>query len=197
MFAQAQKSIAYHQFCRFLIINYFYFVFENFQFEKHLIFVQRRVRESKKKKLILFVLFCMHSEIEIKQDLMNYVLLFNNINFNQKFILFRVFVDCDIFNNAFIDQFFAQKQDFELLSLKHSIELSVFDESNAKSELITHYCYFFLSIDRRHRVIKFYIIFLFQWKIILELFWLKVNRVIFDFNKLQMIYFVNKFNVII
>ena len=104
----------------------------------------------------------MHFEIEIKQDLMNHVLLLNNINFDQKFILFRVFVDCDAFDNAFIDQFFAQKQDFELLFLKHSIELFVFDESDAKSEFIIHYCYFFLSMNRRHRVIKFYVIFLFQ-----------------------------------
>ena len=93
---------------------------------------------------------------------MNHVLLFNNINFDQKFILFRAFVNCDTFNNAFINQFFAQKQDFELLFLKHSIEFFVFDESNAKSELIIHYCYFFLSMNRRHRVIKFYVIFLFQ-----------------------------------
>ena len=104
----------------------------------------------------------MHSEIEIKQDLMNHVLLFNSINFDQKFILFRVFVDCDAFNNVFIDQFFAQEQDFELLFLKHSIELSVFDESNAKSEFIIHYYYLSLSMSRRHRVIKFYVIFLFQ-----------------------------------
>ena len=104
----------------------------------------------------------MHFEVEIKQNLMNHVLLFNNINFDQKFILFRVFIDCDVFDNVFIDQFFAQKQDFELLFLKHSIEFSVFDELNAKSELIIYYCYFLLSMSRRHRVIKFYVIFLFQ-----------------------------------
>ena len=59
---------------------------------------------------------------------MNHVLLFNNINFDQKFILFRVFINCDVFDNAFIDQFFAQEQDFKLLLLKHSIELFVFDD---------------------------------------------------------------------
>ena len=112
----------------------------------------------------------MHSEVEIKQDLVNHVLLFNNINFDQKFILFRAFVDCDAFDNAFINQFFAQKQDFELLFLKYSIELFVFDESDAKFELITHYYYLFLSMNRRHHVIKFYVIFLPQWKIVLELF---------------------------
>ena len=90
------------------------------------------------------------------------MLLFNSINFNQKFILFRVFVDYDVFDNIFIDQFFAQKQDFELLSLKHSIELFVFDESDAKSELIIDYYYLFFSMNRRHRVIKIFIIFLFQ-----------------------------------
>ena len=88
----------------------------------------------------------MYFKVEIKQDLMNHVLLFNNINFNQKFILFRIFVDCDVFDNVFIDQSFAQKQNFELLFSKHSIELFVFDESNAKSEFIIHYCYFFLSM---------------------------------------------------
>ena len=103
----------------------------------------------------------MHFKIEIKQNLMNHVLLLNSINFDQKFILFRAFVDYDVFNNAFINQSFAQKQDFELLFLKHSIELSVFDKSNAKSELIIYYCYFFLSMSRRHRVIKFYVTFLF------------------------------------
>ena len=102
----------------------------------------------------------MHFKVEIKQDLMNHVLLPNNINFDQKFILFCVFVDCDAFDNVFIDQFFAQKQDFELLFLKYSIEFFVFDESNAKSEPITHYCYLFLSMSRRHRVIKFYVTFL-------------------------------------
>ena len=45
----------------------------------------------------------MHSEIEIKQNLMNHVLLFNNIDFDQKFILFCVFVDCDVFSNVFIN----------------------------------------------------------------------------------------------
>ena len=93
---------------------------------------------------------------------MNHVLLFNNINFNQKFILFRALINCDVFDNAFINQFFAQEQDFKLLFLKHSIELFIFDESNAKFELIIHYCYFFLLMSRRYRVIKFYIIFLFQ-----------------------------------
>ena len=111
----------------------------------------------------------MHSETEIKQDLMNHVLLSSNIDFDQKFILFCVLVDCNVFDNAFIDQFFAQEQDFELLFLEHSIELSVFDESDAKSELIIHYYYFSLSMSRRHRVIKFYVTFLFQWKIVLEL----------------------------
>ena len=114
---------------------------------------------------------------------MNYVLLLNNINFDQKFILFCVFVDCDAFDNAFIDQSFAQEQNFELLSLKHLIELFVFDESDAKSELIIHYCYFFFLMNRRHRVIKFYIIFLSQWKIVLELSWLRINRAILDFDK--------------
>ena len=104
----------------------------------------------------------MHSEIEIKQNLMNHVLLFNNINFDQKFILFHVFIDCDVFNNAFINQFFAQKQNFELLFLKYSIKFFVFNESNAKFELIIHYCYFFLLMSCRYRVIKFYVIFLFQ-----------------------------------
>ena len=93
---------------------------------------------------------------------MNHVLLFNNINFNQKFILFCVFVDYDVFNNAFINQFFAQKQDFKLLLLKYSIEFFIFDESNAKFEFIIHYYYFFLSMNRRYRVIKFYVIFLLQ-----------------------------------
>ena len=139
----------------------------------------------------------MHFEAEIKQNLMNHVLLPNNINFDQKFILFRAFVDCDAFDNAFIDQFFAQEQDFKLLPLKHSIKFFVFDESDAKSEPITHYCYFFLLMSRRHRVIKFYVISLFQWKIVFELSWLKVNRVILDFNKLQMIYFVDKLDVIV
>ena len=104
----------------------------------------------------------MHFEVEIKQDLMNYVLLFNNINFDQKFILFYVFVDCDAFNNAFINQSFAQKQNFKLLFLKHLIEFSVFDESDAKSEFIIYYCYFFFSMSRRYHVIKFYVIFLLQ-----------------------------------
>ena len=102
----------------------------------------------------------MHFEVEIKQNLMNHVLLFNNIDFDQKFILFRVFIDCDVFDNVFIDQFFAQEQNFKLLFLKHSIKFFVFDESNAKFEFITHYCYFFFSMSRRHRVIKFYVIFL-------------------------------------
>ena len=139
----------------------------------------------------------MHFEVEIKQDLMNHVLLLNNINFDQKFILFRVFINCDVFDNAFINQSFAQEQNFELLFLKHLIELSVFDESDAKFELITHYYYFFLSMSRRHRVIKFYVTFLLQWKIVLKLSWLKINRVIFDFDKFQIIYFVDKFNVIV
>ena len=52
-------------------------------------------------------------------------------------------------------------------------------------------------MSRRHRVIKFYVIFLFQWKIVLKLSWLRVNRVIFDFDKLQMIYFVDKLDVIV
>ena len=112
----------------------------------------------------------MHFEAEIKQDLMNYVLLFNNIDFGQKFILFRALVNCDAFNNVFIDQFFAQEQGFKLLFLKHSIEFSVFDGSDAKSGFIIHYCYLFLLMGRRHRVIKFYIIFLLQWKVVLELF---------------------------
>ena len=93
---------------------------------------------------------------------MNHVLLFNSIDFDQKFILFRIFVDCDVFDNVFINQFFAQEQDFELLFLKHLIKFFVFDESNAKSEFIIHYCYFFLLMSCRHRVIKFYVIFLFQ-----------------------------------
>ena len=104
----------------------------------------------------------MHFEVEIKQDLMNHVLLFNNINFDQKFILFRVFIDCDAFDNVFINQFFAQKQDFELLFLKHLIEFFIFDESDAKFKFIIHYCYLFLLMNHCHCVIKFYIIFLFQ-----------------------------------
>ena len=139
----------------------------------------------------------MHSEVEIKQNLMNHVLLSNSINFDQKFILFCVFVDCGASDNAFIDQFFAQEQDFELLLLEHSIEFSVFNKSDAKSELIIHYCYFSLSMSRRHRVIKFYVTFLPQWKIVLELSWLKINRAILDFDKLQMIYLVDKLDVIV
>ena len=139
----------------------------------------------------------MHSEVEIKQDLVNHVLLSNSIDFGQKFILFRALVDCDVFDNAFIDQFFAQEQDFKLLSLKHSIEFSVFDESDAKSEPITHYYYLSFSVSRRHRVIKFYVTFLPQWKIVLELSWLKINHAILDFDKLQMIYCVDKLNVIV
>ena len=104
----------------------------------------------------------MHFEVEIKQDLVNYVLLFNNIDFDQKFILFCVFVDYNVFDNVFINQFFAQEQDFKLLFLKHSIEFFVFDESNAKSEFIIHFYYFFLLRSRRHCVIKFYVTFLFQ-----------------------------------
>ena len=84
----------------------------------------------------------MHSEIEIKRNLINYVLLFNNINFNQKFILFCILVNYNVFDNIFINQFFAQKQNFELLFLKHLIEFSIFDKSNAKSEFIIYYCYF-------------------------------------------------------
>ena len=110
----------------------------------------------------MFVLFRMHFEVEIKQKSINHMLLFNNINFDQKFILFCVFINYDIFDNTFIDQFFAQEQNFKLLFLKYLIEFFVFDESNAKSELIIHYYYYFLLMNRRHRVIKFYIIFLFQ-----------------------------------
>ena len=90
------------------------------------------------------------------------MLLSSSIDFDQKFILFRVLVNCDAFDNAFIDQSFAQEQSFKLLPLEHSIEFSVFDESDAKSELITHYCYFSLSMNRRRRVIKFYVTFLSQ-----------------------------------
>ena len=110
-----------------------------------MIFVQRRVRKLRKRKLILSALFRMHFKVEIKQNLINHVLLFNNINFDQKFILFRVSVNCDAFDNVFINQFFAQKQDFKLLFLKHSIKFFVFDESDAKSEPITHYYYFFFQ----------------------------------------------------
>ena len=111
----------------------------------------------------------MHSEAETKQDLVDHVLLPSSIDFGQKFILFRALVDCGASDNAFIDQSFAQEQGFELLPLEHSIELSVFDESDAKSGPITHYCYLSLSVNRRHRVIKFYVTSLPQWKIVLGL----------------------------
>ena len=69
---------------------------------------------------------------------------------NQIFVSFQAFVDLDVFDHAFIDQIFAQKNYLKFILLTHSIFLKTFDDFFAVLSFITHYIYEFFNIDRSY-----------------------------------------------
>ena len=111
------------------------------------------------KILILSILASMHSESQSKQQLMKHLLLLYIITYQDKFILFKAFVDIDAFEFAFIDQFYAQQYYMLMYSLKKLITLTIFDETFVVVDLITHYCSLNLrdEVDK-HQLITLYVI---------------------------------------
>ena len=81
------------------------------------------------------------------------------------FNFFRVLIDFDAYNKVFMNKIFAQKLNFELISLKFFKILKIFDESATAFDSITHYVdiYFKIFVVREDaRLIRFYIIELFH-----------------------------------
>ena len=66
------------------------------------------------------------------------------------FVLFKALINFDVSENAFIDRIFAQQNNLELISLKNSIALEIFDESQVVSRSLTHYVYEVFDTDRSH-----------------------------------------------
>ena len=103
------------------------------------------------------------------------------------FNLFRVLIDFGAFDKAFMNKIFAQKLNLELISLKFFRILKIFDESAAVFDSITHYVdiYFKVFVVRESvRLIRFYIIELFHWSIVLEASWFMKNKVNISFEKM-------------
>ena len=68
-------------------------------------------------------------------------------------------VDLDANENAFIDLFYAQENNFDLIFLRNSVSLFTFDDSLVVSDVITHYCSFsFRKKVEAHQNTKFYVI---------------------------------------
>ena len=85
--------------------------------------------------------------------------------FKKFFNFFRVLIDFDIFDKAFMNKIFAQKLNFELIFLKFFKILKIFDGSAIVFDSIIHYVdiYFKIFVVRKNaRLIRFYIIELFH-----------------------------------
>ena len=76
--------------------------------EKRLVFVHSRAQRRLIKILILSILASMYSKVQSKQQLVKHLLLLCIIAYQNKFILFKTFVDIDAFKFNFIDQSYAQ-----------------------------------------------------------------------------------------
>ena len=75
--------------------------------------------------------------------------------------------------------------------LKKFIILTIFDETFAIVDFITHYCFLnFRDEVDKHQFITFCVINLFQWFVVLETLWLYVNKVRLNFD----ILFITIFN---
>ena len=87
------------------------------------------------------------------------------------FIKFRVFIDFDAFDEAFIDKIFAQNLNLELILMKIFKILKIFDESTVVCDSITHYVdvYFKAFVIRESvRLTRFYVIEFFHWSVVFE-----------------------------
>ena len=81
------------------------------------------------------------------------------------FNLFRVLIDFDASDKVFMNKTFAQKLNFELISLKSFRILKIFDESAAAFGSITHYVDIYFktfAVRESARLIRFYITELFH-----------------------------------
>ena len=97
------------------------------------------------------------------KEICTYVILNEIIDdkFKQFFNFFRVLIDFDVFDKVFMNKIFAQKLNFELISLKFFKILKNFDELVIVFDSIIYYVdiYFKTFVVRENaRLIRFYII---------------------------------------
>ena len=103
------------------------------------------------------------------------------------FNFFRVLIDFDVFDKVFMNKIFAQKLNFELIFLKFFKILKIFNESAVVFDSIIYYVdiYFKVFVVRESaRLIRFYIIKLFHWSIVLETSWFMKNKTNINFEKI-------------
>ena len=89
--------------------------------------------------------------------------IFNN-KIKNIFIKFRIFIIFNVFDKIFIDKFFAQNLNFELIFMKFFKILKIFNKSIVVCNSIIYYInvYFKIFVARENvRLIRFYVIKLF------------------------------------
>ena len=109
------------------------------------------------------------------------------------FNFFRVLIDLDASDKAFMNKTFAQKLNLELILLKSFKILKTFDESAAVSDSITHYVDIYFkafAVREDARLIRFYITELSHWSIVLEASWFMKNKANISFEKMTVEIFI-------
>ena len=135
------------------------------------------------KILILSILASMYSKVQSKQQLVKHLLLLCIIIYQDKFILFKVLVDIDALEFAFIDQFYAQQYHIFMYLLKKRITITIFDKIFVVIDFITHYCFLnFRDKVDKHQLITLYVTNLSQWFVVFEIFWLHANKTRLNFD---------------
>ena len=99
---------------------------------------------------------------QTENEICTHVILKNSIDdrIQNLFHYFHCFIDFDVFDKVFINKFYAQKLNFELIFMKNSRVLEIFDEFEIACEFITHYVDIYFkafSIKKNARLIRFYV----------------------------------------
>jgi len=102
------------------------------------------------------------SRVNLSIKLVEHILLVYSIAYSLNFIQLKALIDTNVFENCFINKFYALEQKFKLKLLNTSINLESFDNFEVKFKLINYYCLLFLSINDIYRYIRFYVISLFK-----------------------------------
>ncbi len=126
----------------------------------------RRAQEVAIRRMFLLAM----SRVNLSIKLVEHILLVYSIAYSLNFIQLKALIDTNVFENCFINKFYALEQKFKLKLLNTSINLESFDNFEVKFKLINYYCLLFLSINDIYRYIRFYVISLFKWKIVIDLF---------------------------
>ena len=119
---------------------------------------------------------------------MGHPLLQCSLAIRKQFTPLTAFIDCGASGSAFIDRSYAQSHNMHMHCLKTPIELTTFDGSPAGDGPITHYVSEnFQAGSGGHRLTNFYVTRLPTWPIVLGTPWLRANRALLDFDKLQLL----------